>query len=142
MKLNAVFILFGIGLFILFLSPQFNVRAQDDCVDAAGGVIPCPTAEQEIKDTPKPTAIPPTLTFTPSLTPTSTSTPSSTPTSTFTHTALPPTNTPSATPTATPVPLLGASAWMPGIGIGAFILLLIVGILLPAVQKIRVSQRE
>jgi hypothetical protein len=45
------------------------------------------------------------------------------------------------TPTATPLPPQGPAAWMPGIGIGAFILFLIVGLLLPAVQKIRVAGR-
>jgi hypothetical protein len=31
---------------------------------------------------------------------------------------------------------------MPGIGIGAFILLLIVGLLLPAIQKVRIANRS
>lgn len=141
MNLRVAFILFGIGLLVLLFTPQSSVKAQDGCgiPDSTGNVTPC--APEPDKKKPTQTLIPPTFTPTSTATLTSSHIPTSTASSTPTTTALPPTNTSTVTPTATPRPPQGASAWMPGIGIGAFILLLIVGLLLPAVQKIRVSGR-
>lgn len=143
-KPKIILAVLGLGILSLLLIPHSKVQAQETCVDAAGGVIPCPT-EIPQKKTPRPTQIlPPTFTstFTPTVTSTSTSTPtptsSPTATSTVTNT---PTTTPTITPTFTPTPPAVMSAVLPGAGIGIFILLLILGIFLPIGQKIRVNKR-
>ncbi len=151
MKIRAVIILISAGISISLLIPHGGVNAQEGCFDATGGSIPCPATEEPQTDEPTrkpptPIVIPITSTFTATATSTftliPTFTPSPTPSITPTVTQIPPTYTPTITPTATPLPPQGAAMWMPGIGIGAFILLIVVGILLPAVQKIRISQRE
>lgn len=134
-------------------TPERTVFAQDsqDCgvPDASGAVTPCPPESGEdqggagSKRTATP--VPPTTTFTP--TETSTSTPTRTPTSSRTPSAttIPETATPSFTPTATltatPTPVPLAQSIFPGAGIGVLILFFIIGLLLPAIQKMRVARR-
>lgn len=143
-KPQAILMLLGLGILSLLFIPHANVQAQATCVDAAGGVIPCPT-EVPRKKTPRPTqTLLPTFTFTPTATLTSTAT--NTPTSTSTPTATStvtntPTNTATITPTFTSTPPAVTAAVLPGAGIGVFILLLILGILLPIGQKFRVNKR-
>ena len=153
--MNSKFILLviasGILASVFLFSPNKFVHAQDDCgIDAAGAPIPCPTEKPERTHTPSPVIII-TYTFIPTSTTTSTptNTPSVTPTTTSsatpTATEIPNTATPSITPTSTntptPTPIPVSQSVLPGAGIGALILLLIVGLLLPAIQKIRVARR-
>lgn len=143
-------VLISIGLGTSFV-PSRSVSAQE-CgePDSTGAVTPCPPesgGEQEEGTIRKRTAtpVPPTFTHTP--TETATSTPSKTPTATLTATAtsIPNTATPSVTPTstmtATPTPVPLTQSVLPGAGIGALILFLILGLLLPAIQKVRVLRR-
>ena len=134
-------VLAGMLFFAGMLVPQTRVHAQEgDCVDAAGGAIICPPGEGGgNKKTPTP--VPPTYTSTSTSTPTATQTPTSTNTPTSTATVPSPTSTITVTPTSTPLFSNPATNWYPGIGIGAFILLVIVGLLLPAIQKVRVAGR-
>ena len=146
----GLLVLISIGLGMSFV-PSRSVAAQDCGVpDSTGAVTPCPPESgggQEGGGVPKKTAtpVPPTFTHTP--TETATSTPSKTPTATSTSTAtlIPDTATPSVTPTATvtstPTPVPVSQSVIPGAGIGALILFLILGLLLPAVQKLRVLKR-
>lgn len=131
-------------------TPSRSVFAQAcGTPDSTGGVTPCPPAagedEQEDPGRKTSTPLPPTSTFTP--TATFTNTPTNTPTSstTPTLTSIPDTATPTVTPTVifttTPTPIPVAQSVLPGAGIGAFILLLLMGLLLPAIQKIRVARR-
>gem|GEM_PF-1322525 len=131
-------------------TPSRSVSAQAcGTPDSTGGVTPCPPAggEDEQEDTGRKTStpVPPTPTLPPP--PTHTNTPTNTPTSTATSTgtSIPDTATPTVTPTAifttTPTPIPVAQSVLPGAGIGAFILLLLMGLLLPAIQKIRVARR-
>lgn len=111
-----------------------RVTAQDGCyTDPATGKVICPGGDGGQRRTPQPA----TATFTPTATQIPTNT--ATPTATF---------TPTNTPTATPLPGAAAGSareteinWLPGIGIGALILTLIVTVFLPAVQKARVKKR-
>lgn len=135
-------ILVSVALFfIIIFTPFDNAKAQDGCVDAAGGSIPC-TPEPENKK-PTKTLIPPTAlpTSTPTLTSTATVPPTSIYTLTPTATVPSPTNTITFTPTSTPLFSNPATNWMPGVGIGTIIFLIIITLLLPAVQKIRVLKR-
>jgi hypothetical protein len=157
--MNSKFILLvplSVFLTAIFLfSPQNFAHAQDGgCFNAAGGPIDCPPTEeeqqeQEQEQEPTSTSIPilPTSTFTSTPTNTPTLTPTFTPSATPTPTAteIPDTATPTITPTSTstptqtPIPV--AQSVLPGAGIGTLILFLIVGLLLPAIQKIRVARR-
>jgi hypothetical protein len=143
MKLRYSLLVFFI-LSILVL-PNAFVSAQDGgCgVGSDGNPLPCPPSEDKATRTP----IPPTWTFTP--TPTNTATPTLTPTitpsATSTATEIPDTATPTQMPTATmtpsPTPPTISQSVLPGVGIGALLLFLIIGLLLPAIQKIRVARR-
>lgn len=128
--------------------PQDFAHAQDGgCFDAAGGSIPCPSTEEKQEQEPTRTNIPilPTSTFTSIPTNTLTHTPSPTSSATPTTTTIPDTATPTMTPTSTntptPTPVPVVQSVLPGAGIGALVLFLIVGLLLPAIQKIRVAKR-
>lgn len=146
----GLLVLISLGLGMSFV-PSRSVAAQDCGVpDSTGAVTPCPPESgggQEGGVIRKRTAtpLPPTFTHTP--TNTATSTPSKTPTATATSTAtfIPDTATPSVTPTAaltsTPTPVPLTQSVLPGAGIGALILFLILGLLLPAIQKLRVLKR-
>jgi hypothetical protein len=139
----------GIIASVFLFAPNKFVHAQGGgCFDVAGNPITCPATEPgKARPTRTSTPIPPTLTFTATLT----STPTNTSTSTFTPSATPsateipdtatPTITPTSTSTPTPTPIPVAQSVLPGAGIGALILFLIVGLLLPAIQKIRVARR-
>lgn len=142
-----LFVLFGVLITTAIIGlPQKNVQAQ--CADPAGNpCTPIPIEETEVVKKRTPTPIPPTLTLSPTSTSTSTATPTYTPTFTSTATVTATATIPSATstitftPTATPLFSNPATNWMPGVGIGAFLLLIVVGVFLPAMQKIRVSRR-
>lgn len=148
--LPGLLLLIAISMGASFV-PNRSVAAQDCGVpDSTGAVTPCPPesgGEQEGGRVPKKTAtpVPPTFTHTP--TETSTSTPSKTPTASPTSTAtfIPDTATPSVTPTltltSTPTPVPVSQSVLPGAGIGVLILFLLIGFLLPAIQKIRVARR-
>lgn len=148
-KRNVIWLILFSLLFVSFLAtPHKPAYAQEGCTDAAGGSIPCPATDVPEdngggngngKKTPN--IAPPTATQTITATTTSTHTPTPTLTPTFTATNIPPTNTITFTPTATAIFSNPSTNWIPGVGIGAFILFVIVGIFLPIVQKIRVSQR-
>ncbi|MCE9647821.1 MAG: hypothetical protein K8S20_17640 [Chloroflexi bacterium] len=137
-------------LIILFFAipffPADHAKAQAGCVDPTTGLPISCTPEPE-NNQPTKTSLPPAVLPSSTLTPTSTATltftpsPTSTFTSTFTVTW---TSTSSITPASTFTPRFSdpATNWMPGIGIGALILLLIIGLLLPAIQKIRVANRS
>lgn len=154
MKVKGILLVFGSVVIFLF-SPQEFVHAQDPtCHDAAGAPIPCtPTPEdgeepQKPKRTPTIIFVPPTFTSTPTNTPTYTPTNTATFTPTHTASATPtatetatPTLTPTVTITPSPTPVPVAQSVLPGAGIGVVILFLIVGLLLPAIQKIRVARR-
>lgn len=132
--------------FVMFLLPTNSISANQVCYDAAGGVIPCPATEEDEEQTNTPVFIPWTLTFTPTITSTPTSTFTPTPTQTPSATSTPtntstPTFTPTATITPTPTPIPPANIVLPGAGIGALILFLIVGLLFPILQKVRVNKR-
>ncbi|MBE0672820.1 MAG: hypothetical protein IH588_19760 [Anaerolineales bacterium] len=137
----------GILAAIFLFSPRLSVHAQDGCgFNADGSVIPCPPTEERQEDQKNtPVFIPPTSTFTSTPTNTPTSTPSPTSSPTPTSTEIPDTATPTITPTLTstptPTPIPVAQSALPGAGIGALILFLIVGFLLPAIQKIRTARR-
>ncbi|MBL8102537.1 MAG: hypothetical protein JNM02_08420 [Anaerolineales bacterium] len=136
----------GILAAVFLFSPHHLARAQGGCVDASGGSIPCPPTEEKQEDQKNtPVFIPPTLTSTSTSTNTPTSTPSPTSSPSPTATKIPDTATPTITPTSTntptPTPIPIAQSALPGAGIGALILFLIVGLLLPAIQKIRVARR-
>ncbi|MBL8090800.1 MAG: hypothetical protein JNJ43_10755 [Anaerolineales bacterium] len=143
MKTKIIFIIL---LFLYFIIPQKFIYAQGGCFDSAGGAIPCTDTPEASQSGNRRTAtpIPITSTFTPTatFTPTSTNTPTYTPTFTLTATnTSTPTFTPTAsiTPTVTPIP--PANIVLPGAGIGALILFLIIGVLFPIIQKIRVRRR-
>lgn len=136
----------------LLFAPSRSVSAQAcGTPNAAGGVTPCPPAgneeEQEgpVNRRRTATPIPPTFTFTPTATATDTPTKAPTSSATPTATLIPDTATPSVTPTATstatPTPVPLSQSVLPGAGIGALILFLIIGLLLPAIQKIRIAKR-
>lgn len=136
-----------IFLFALIINPQSESLAQGGCFDASGGPIPCtstpePDEPEEVEKTSTP--VPPTFTYTPTLTPTNTftSTATQTPstTSTSTNTATP-TFTPTATITPMPTLIPPANIVLSGVGIGALILFLIVGVLFPIIQRVRVRRR-
>ncbi|MFN8382352.1 MAG: hypothetical protein U0V02_10450 [Anaerolineales bacterium] len=148
MKYFLLVLTSGILAVVFLCLPQNFVRAQDGgCFDATGGSIPCPATEEKQEQEPTSTNVPvlrtSTFTTTPTNTPTLTPTfmPSTTPSSTEIPNTATPTNTPISTNTPTPTPIPVAQSVLPGAGIGALILFLIVGILLPAVQKIRVARR-
>lgn len=130
-------VIYFIGVFALIFAmislPQFQVHAQ------CGLASPCPPDNDDKKTA---TSIPPTFTFTPSptATPTNTFTPTATETPTATNTSIP-TFTPTATITPSPTPIPPMNIVLPGAGIGALILFLIVGVVFPIVQKIRVTKR-
>jgi hypothetical protein len=136
--LFVLFILLITGLMIG--APQKTVQAQ--CDPAAG---PCPTNVPPENENKRRTPTPIRPSQTPTSTPTFTAT--STPTNTLTHTPTATATIPSATSTVTftptTTPVLGNSItnWIPGVGIGAVLLLIVVGIFLPAIQKVRVSNR-
>ncbi len=133
----------GMLFFAVVLVPQTRVQAQDVCFDASGTIIPCPTKAPEDGGGGRKTStpVPPTFTFTPTATSTFTPTPTSTTIVTPTATVPSPTSTITVTPTATPIFSDPSTNWYPGIGIGAFLLFMIVGLLLPAIQKIRTAAR-
>jgi hypothetical protein len=150
--MNSKFILLviasGIIASVFLFAPNKFVHAQDGgCFDAAGGSVPCPPTEEKQGQEPTRTSIPilPTSTFTSTPTNTPTLLPTSTPSATPSATEIPDTATPTITPTSTstptPTPIPVAQSVLPGAGIGALILFLIVGLLLPAIQKIRVARR-
>ncbi|MBL8050788.1 MAG: hypothetical protein JNM46_06160 [Anaerolineales bacterium] len=145
-KIFFKFIIF-IFLFGLIINPQSESFAQGGCFDPSGGPIPCtstpePDEPDEVERTS--TSVPPTFTYTPTFTPTNTFTPTATQTPSATST---PTNTPTltftptATVTPTPTPIPPANIVLPGAGIGALILFLIVGVFFPLIQRIRVRRR-
>ncbi|MBC7878564.1 MAG: hypothetical protein H7Y59_15440 [Anaerolineales bacterium] len=144
-RINIHFFLFiGVLIAILFM-PFINAKAQAVCFDPSGGVIPCPPTSEPEKEEQRrtKTPIPPTATYTSTPTHTATVTFTSTSTLTATPTATIPSLTSTITliPTSTPLFSNPATNWMPGIGIGAFILLFIVMVFLPAIQKVRVTKR-
>ena len=149
MKSNFFLLVITSGLLAsLFLfTPQGFIHAQDgECFDAAGESIACPPAEEKPDEPEKTrTHTPVASTFTPTPTSTLTVTPTFTATTTSTATNVPDTATPTVTPTSTntptPTPVPVTQSALPGAGIGALILFLIVGFLLPAIQKIRVAKR-
>lgn len=105
-------VLTGMLFLAVVLVPQTRVQAQDVCRNASGAIITCPPTVPEDNGGGRKTStpVPPTFTFTP------------TTASTF-------------TPTATPIFSDLSTNWYPGIGIGAFLLFMIVGLLLPAIPK-------
>jgi hypothetical protein len=141
-KLLVILLAATLALF-LFVTGTPHHTAFAQCGGPAGG--PCPTEPEPVRNTSTP--IPPTWTFTP--TPTNTATPTLTPTitpsATPTTTEIPDTATPTQMPTATitpsPTPPTISQSVLPGAGIGALLLFLIIGLLLPAIQKIRVARR-
>lgn len=144
-----VLLIIVILIFGILPIPITTANAQAGCVDPVTGLpIPC-TPEPE-NERPTKTSRPPTLG--PISTSTSTSTPTATSTATLTSTATaistPTTTVPTSTstitltPTSTPIFSNPDTNWVPGIGIGAVILFLIVGLLLPAIQKVRVANRK
>ena len=147
-KLGYVFTIFLVIGFALAI--QTNT-AKAQCGDPTTGGSACPPSggddsenEKRVTNTP----IPPTYTNTPTVTLTLTATLTSTPTNTLTPTS---TNTPTQTPsstitptstlTSTPTPYPVGQSVLPGVGIGAFVLFAIIGLLLPLLQKIRVARR-
>lgn len=141
--MKVQFTLLVFFLLSVLVVPNTFVLAQDEgCgVGADGNPLPCPPSDDKATRTP----IPPTWTFTPI--PTNTAMPTLTPTITAspTATAIPdtatPTQTPAATITPSPTPPTVSQSVLPGVGIGALLLFLIIGLLLPAIQKIRVARR-
>jgi len=154
MKTNVFFYFLAfITLSALIASPQTVSHAQGGCFDPTGAPIACPPTETQTQENENnnnnnnrrtATPIPPTLTFTntPTLTPTNTLTPTQTPSATSIPTNTPTvTFTPIATITSTPTPIPHSNIILPGVGIGAVILLVIFSGLFPVIQKIRVTRR-
>ncbi|MBM4425783.1 MAG: hypothetical protein FJ031_00950 [Chloroflexi bacterium] len=135
-KLLLILLAATVALFLFVTgTPHHTVFAQ--CGGPAGG--PCPTEPERERNTATP--IPPTWTFTPTLTNTVTSTPTIIATATDLPDTATPTQTPTATVTPSPTPPTISQSVLPGAGIGALLLFLIIGLLLPAIQKIRVAKR-
>lgn len=137
----------GLLASLFLFTPQGFIHAQDgECFDAAGESIACPPVEEKPDEQEKTlTHTPVPSTFTPTPTNTLTATTTSTATATSTATNVPDTATPTITPTSTstptPTPVPVTQSVLPGAGLGALILFLIVWALLPAIQKLRVAKR-